>query len=172
MSGRVEVLQARDQQDCDDVRGLMRAFVAWHRERHVQDLALIDSYFDQAAFDAELAGLPGKYAPPIGSLLLARVNGAPAGCVALQDLGDGICEMKRMFVPQTFRGQGVGRALADGIIADARSAGYQTMRLDTSIRQNEAIRLYEHSGFRRVPAYYEVSAAMGAWLIFFERALS
>jgi GNAT superfamily N-acetyltransferase len=171
MAGRVDVAQAVSQAECDDVRGLMRAFVAWHRERHVQDLALIDSYFDQAAFDAELAGLPGKYAPPAGSLLLARVDGAPAGCVALQDLGDGACEMKRMFVPQMFRGMGVGRALANGIIADARAAGYRTMRLDTSIRQNEAIRLYERSGFRRVPAYYEVSGAMGEWLIFFERDL-
>lgn len=65
--------------DLDHVRGLMRAIIAWHRDRHQQDLALIDSYFDAAAFEEELATLPGKYAPPHGQLFFATVEGAPAG---------------------------------------------------------------------------------------------
>jgi len=137
--------------ELDDVRSLMRAFVAWHRARHVEDIALIDRYFDQRAFDEELAGLPGKYVRPHGRLLLAYVDGKPAGCVALRDLGDGNCEMKRMFVPETFRGRGVGRALAERIIAEGKEAGYRAMRLDTSRRQSEAMRLYERAGFRCIP---------------------
>jgi GNAT superfamily N-acetyltransferase len=167
----LRVVQAASVRELDGVRHLMRSFVGWHRERHVEDLALIDSYFDAGKFEAELAGLPGDYAPPRGSLRLALLDDEPAGCVALHDLGDGICEMKRMFVPTESRGRGVGTALVGHIVQDARSAGYRLMRLDTSFRQNEAIRLYEKAGFRRVPAYYPVSAAMADWLIFFERPL-
>ena len=127
--------------ELDDVRWLMRAFVAWHRNRHAEDIDLVERYFDQRAFDGELAGLPGKYARPHGRLLLAHVDGKPAGCVALRDLGDGLCEMKWMFVAETFRGRGVGRMLAERIIAEGREAGYRAMRLDTSRRQNEAMRL-------------------------------
>jgi GNAT superfamily N-acetyltransferase len=157
--------------ELDDVRALMRAFVAWHRARHVEDIDLIERYFDQRAFDEELDGLPGKYARPRGRLLLAYLDGQPAGCAALRDLGDGACEMKRMFVPQIFRGRGVGRALAARIIVEGKEAGYRTMRLDTSRRQSEAIRLYEHAGFRRIPPYYDLSGDVKDWLVFFELAL-
>lgn len=165
------VLQAKTEAQLSDVRALMRAFVAWHRERHVDDIALIDRYFDEDEFAAELASLPGKYAPPKGSLLIAYDNGKPAGCVALRDLGERVCEMKRMFVPVEFRGLGVGRALAGEIIADAKAAGYTAMRLDTSKRQNEAMRLYQSFGFTRIEPYYELPDDMGDWLVFFERRL-
>jgi putative acetyltransferase len=167
----VHVVQATSTPELDAVRSLMRSFVDWHRERHIEDIELIDSYFDAAQFDAELARLPGDYAPPAGSLRLAFLDGSPAGCVALHDLGDGICEMKRMFVPTRDRGRGVGGALVSHIVGDARAAGYRLMRLDTSHRQKEAIRLYEKAGFRRVPAYYPVSPRMAGWLVFFELPL-
>ena len=63
------IREAASSRELDDARSLMRAFVAWHRERHREDIALVDRYFDQRAFDAELAGLPGKYARPKGRLL-------------------------------------------------------------------------------------------------------
>ena len=157
--------------ELDDVRSLMRAFVAWHRARHVADIELIERYFDQRAFDEELAGLPGKYARPGGRVLLAYLDGKPAGCVALRDLGDGICEMKRMFVPEAFRGRGVGRALAERIIAEGKDAGYRAIRLDTSRRQSEAMRRYERAGFRRIPPYYDLTEDVKDWLVFFELAL-
>ncbi|HET6157266.1 MAG TPA: GNAT family N-acetyltransferase [Dongiaceae bacterium] len=165
------VSQATTSNQLNDIRLLMRAFLAWHRERHVEDLALIESYFDEEEWEHELADLPGKYAPPEGSLLIAYHDGRPAGCVALRDLGDGACEMKRMFVPTAFRGLGIGRALADRIIADARTAGYRLMRLDTSNRQGEAMRLYERSGFRRIAPYYPLTGDLKAWLVFFEMEL-
>lgn len=173
------ILPATSEAELDDVRLLMRAFVAWHRASHVEDRALIDRYFDAAAFERELAGLPGKYAPPKGRLLIAYHEGRPAGCVALRDLGgdlggdpgDGVCEMKRMFVPEFFRGRGIGRALADRVIDEARLAGYRRMRLDTSFRQQDAIRLYERSGFRSVAPYYPITDDLKGWLVFFERAL-
>ena len=170
-TGTKVVLQAKSETEINDVRFLMRSFVAWHRERHVEHIALIDRYFDKAEFEKELAGLPGKYAPPRGSLLIAYYAGMPAGCVALRDLGDGVCEMKRMFVPPEHRGIGIGRDLGERIIEDARASGYRLMRLDTSFRQAEAMRLYEHLGFRRIMSYYELDEDMRNFLVFFELSL-
>jgi len=167
----LSVQQAQSNAQLDDVRTLMRAFVAWHRERHADDIALIDRYFDAAEFERELAGLPGKYTPPEGGLLVAHFGKEPAGCVAMRDLGEGVAEMKRMFVPVSMRKRGAGKALAEQIIADARLAGYRWMRLDTSIHQSEAMQLYEKCGFRRIAPYYALPDDMKNWLVFFELAL-
>lgn len=105
-------------------------------------------------FDEELATLPGKYAPPAGELLLARVGGAVAGAVGLRSLGDGTCEMKRMYVRPEFRGSGAGRLLAERIVAIGRERGHRAMRLDTLARLEAARALYASLGFREIPAYY------------------
>ncbi|HEV2643863.1 MAG TPA: GNAT family N-acetyltransferase [Candidatus Elarobacter sp.] len=153
------------------MRDLMRAFIGWHRARHQQDLALIDSYFDAAAFEVELATLPGKYAPPRGQLFLATVDGAPAGCVALREIDATRCEMKRMFVYPEYHGRGVGRALGEAVLGAGQAAGYETMLLDTSFRQAEAQALYRRLGFREVAPYYELPEDLRDWLIFMERPL-
>jgi GNAT superfamily N-acetyltransferase len=167
----VQVLVPTTAEQLDSVRALMRAFIAWHRQRHEQDLALIDSYFDAAAFEAELAGLPGKYAPPRGQLLLATIGEQAAGCVALREIDSTRCEMKRMFVYPQWQGQGVGRALGEAVIGDARAMGYERMLLDTSIRQAEAQALYRRLGFRDVAPYYDLSEALRNWLVFMELPL-
>ena len=104
-------------------------------------------------FDTELADLPGDYAPPGGRLILADCDGRRAGCIALRPLGEGICEMKRMYVRPRYRGRGIGKKLAEMIIAEARSIGYGRMRLDTVPSMTEAITLYRNLGFRRVAPY-------------------
>jgi len=167
----IAVADAATPAQLDAVRMLMRAFVAWHRARHVDDLHLIDAYFDAAAFDAELAALPGVYAPPRGRLLLATLAGAPAGCVALKPVDAERCEMKRMFVYPHLQGQGVGRALGQRIVEHARACGYRVMRLDTSIRQAEAKGLYARLGFREIAPYYDVPPDVREWLVFMERVL-
>lgn len=167
----VEVFVPSSPEQLDQVRDLMRAFVAWHRERHVRDLRLIDGYFDADAFERELRTLPGKYAPPEGALLLACVDGEPAGCVALRRIDAQACEMKRMFLYPRFHGQGIGRALGELIIRIGKAAGYSVMRLDTSVRQTEAQALYERLGFRRIEPYYELSGALRDWLVFMELSL-
>lgn len=104
-------------------------------------------------FDAEIAGLPGDYAPPKGKLLLATVVGQPVGCIALRPFPvEGTCEMKRLYVRPTFRGGDLGRKLVNRLLDEARSLGYQSMRLDSYAPvMQAAVALYRKLGFREIP---------------------
>jgi putative acetyltransferase len=106
------------------------------------------------SFDKELANLPGDYAPPDGRLLLAEYQGKLAGCVALHKLEPGICEMKRLYLRPQFRGKGLGLALANRILAEARQIGYERIRLDTvEPVMKDAVAMYRRLGFREIAPY-------------------
>lgn len=109
-------------------------------------------------FEEELAGLPGEYAAPRGALLLARVDGALAGCCALRPLDSAdypnAAEMKRLYVRKAFRGFGLGRQLAEAVLDVARQAGYDCVLLDTLDDMEAARALYEDLGFEDIPPYY------------------
>jgi GNAT superfamily N-acetyltransferase len=128
--------------------------------------SLFQAYADSLGFDLgfqgfaeERAGLPGEYAPPRGRLLLAYARmgeggrAQPAGCVALRPLEAEIGEMKRMYIPPTFRGRGLGRLLAERLLNEARQSGYRRLRLDTIDFMKEALGLYRSLGFREIPPY-------------------
>jgi putative acetyltransferase len=104
-------------------------------------------------FSAEVANLPGEYAPPAGRLFICLVDGSVAGCVALRRIDEQKCEMKRLYVRPGFRGQHLGRLLAERVILEARTIGYLAMRLDTLPAMTEAIALYQSLGFRPTEAY-------------------
>lgn len=112
-------------------------------------------------FEAEMAAMPGKYAPPDGDLLLARnAHGTALGCVGLRRFGrEGDCEMKRLYVAPEGRGLGLGKALAEALIAAARTRGYRAVLLDTLADMTAAQALYRSLGFETVPAYYETPIA-------------
>ncbi|MGQ9369652.1 GNAT family N-acetyltransferase [Azospirillum sp. ST 5-10] len=119
-------------------------------------------------FEEELAGLPGRYAPPGGALLLARAGEAVAGGVGLRPLGDGVCEMKRLYVRPDFRGTGAGRRLAEAVVAEGQRLGYRAMRLDTLTSMGAANALYRRLGFVEIAPYYD-NPLPGA--VYYERKL-
>lgn len=136
--------RASTEKDLDAARRLFRAYA----ER-------LDFDLDFQDFEAELEALPEPYAPPHGAILLAEVDGEAVGVVAVQPLDDeGACEMKRLYVDPDVRRQGLGRALALGIIEAAQDLGYDVMRLDTVASMTAARNLYRSLGFEERSAYY------------------
>ena len=100
-------------------------------------------------FEHEVATLDTYYE----LMLVARIEGDVAGCVALRRIDDEVCEMKRLYVRPRFRGRDLGRALAEAIIGEARTRGYARMRLDTLPSMTSAMTLYESLGFRDIAPY-------------------
>jgi putative acetyltransferase len=140
----MEIIQPSAQEEIAEARALFEEYAAWLK---------VDLCFQ--GFAAELAGLPGVYAPPGGRLLLAvEAGGQAAGCVALKPLEQGACEMKRLFVRPAYRRQGIGRTLAERVIEEAKTIGYEVVKLDTLPSIRIATKLYESLGFVRCEAYY------------------
>jgi ribosomal protein S18 acetylase RimI-like enzyme len=112
-------------------------------------------------FAAELAGMPGQYAPPAGELLLSRDGAGEAlGCVGLRPIQPaGRCEMKRLYVVPRGRGLGLGAALIEAVIAAAIRIGYREIRLDTLPTMAAAIALYRAAGFSPIAPYYDTPVA-------------
>jgi GNAT superfamily N-acetyltransferase len=139
----------------------MVALIQAHGEEHIGQVRKLFKEYSASLgvdlcfqnFDLELATLPGHYAPPMGSLLMAVEEGFAAGCAALTPIDKEICEMKRLYVRPKFRGRGVGKALVSAILSEAREIGYKKMRLDTLPEMKEAIALYQAFGFHPIPAY-------------------
>lgn len=106
-------------------------------------------------FESELAGLPGKYAPPEGRLYLAFESEQAAGCAGLRKIEESVCELKRLYVRPLYRGQGIGRLLTVQAVNDACKIGYTRMRLDTLPSMGRAQDLYRDLGFKPIPPYTE-----------------
>jgi putative acetyltransferase len=105
-------------------------------------------------FDREVQSLPGEYAPPAGSLLLAIAGDEAAGCVAIRPLAEKFCEMKRLYVRPAWRSTGLGKRLVEAALDDARRAGHEYVRLDTLPTMISARHLYASLGFRPIAPYY------------------
>jgi len=154
----VEIYTARFPEHLGVVRAIFREYA--------ESLSIDLSFQD---FESELADLPGKFAPPRGRVLLAQSNGQVVGCVAMRPLDGTICEMKRLYIRPSGRGQQVGKQLATLICRIAKEAGYIRIRLDTLPSMQAAQQLYASLGFKPIPAYV-FNPIAGA--IFMERDLS
>ena len=140
----MKLLQVESDEEVEEARRLFEAYAEW-----------LGFSLCFQNFDKELAELPGDYAPPGGRLLLAIANEQVAGCVALRKIGEGIGEMKRLYVRPEFRGKGLGRKLTETIIKAARESGYQRLRLDTLPgKMDQAIAMYRSLGFKDIERYY------------------
>ena len=157
-SGKVQPVRGPGK-DLDDVKRLF--------EEYARALDF-DLGFPIEGFQDEIRALPGVYAPPRGRLLLARVSGQPAGCIAVRDLGQGIGEVKRLFVRPDFRHAGLGRVLTEAALEAASDLGCNQLRLDTLPPMREAIGLYRSLGFLERGPFGDPPTP-GA--IFFEREL-
>ena len=154
----VEIYTARFPEHLGVVRAIFREYA---------ESLLIDLSFQD--FESELADLPGKFAPPRGRVLLAQSNGQVVGCVAMRPLDGTICEMKRLYIRPSGRGQQIGKQVATLICRIAKEAGYIRIRLDTLPSMQAAQQLYASLGFKPIPAYV-FNPIAGA--IFMERDLS
>ena len=153
----IEIEKISSEQDLEDVKQLFREYVEF-----------LQVNLDFQDFENELAKLPAKYAEPEGSIFLAKVNGQPAGCIALWKLEDGVCEMKRLFVKSEFQGLGLGKMLANRLMEEAKNKGYLTMKLDTLKRLESANYLYASLGFGETQAY---NFNPEPDIVYFEKAL-
>jgi ribosomal protein S18 acetylase RimI-like enzyme len=158
MSARsVRIVVADDPVSLERVRHLLRAYSD-------EFASLIGESLSLQGFEAELASLPGRYAPPSGCLLLALDGDRACGCVALRDLGSGTCEMKRLYVAPNSRRAGVGRLLVAAILKHAAAAGYRRMVLDTLFEMTEAVALYRSFGFSDTDRYWDNPVAHTVYL--------
>ena len=105
-------------------------------------------------FEQELADLKKLYAPPSGCILIAIEGETLAGTVALKKIGEGVCEMKRLYVRPDFQKRGLGKELVQLLITKAKEKNYTLMRLDTLDKLQPAIMLYKSLGFVETTAYY------------------
>ncbi len=156
-AARIRIAPATGSRDVSLARRLLKEYAA---------SLSIDLCFQ--GFDAELAGLPGDYAPPDGRLWIARVGGRPAGCVALRRFDRGRCEMKRLYLRPAYRGRGLGRRLVATTLATGRRLGYRRMVLDTLPSMMAALAVYDRFGFRRIRPY-RFNPVPGA--VYLERSL-
>ena len=140
----MRIIQAETSADLQHVRELFAEYVEWLE---------INLCFQN--YEKELAELPGDYAPPTGRLLIAYEDKEVAGCIALRNLGDGVCEMKRLYVRPAFRGERLGWKLVELVLEEARTIGYERIRLDTLPgKMDRAIAMYRTLGFKDIDPYY------------------
>ena len=161
----IQIVEVQTASELEQVKDLFRAYFQFLAHDHGLDI----SY---QGIEEELADLPGKFAPPDGRLIMAVIPEQAIGCAALRRIDPKVCELKRMFVLPQFRGQGAGKALALRLIEDAKTIGYECMRLDTGNFLTAAVKLYESLGFQRIEPYNEIPEDLRKIAIFMELRLN
>lgn len=163
---------AQTEGDYEAFGALVSEYVEWCRVRYRHDPWFVDRVFGHQDLEHELLGLARTYGPPNGRTLLASRDGLVCGGGAYRRLPDGSSEMKRLYVSDRFKGQGIGRALGEALIESARAEGYPVMRLDTANLLTEAITMYHKMGFRECAPHRCYPSELLPYLVFMELPLS
>lgn len=143
------ISKAQTTADIDAARRLFAEYATWLNQDHGISLEF-------QGIDAELAGLPGKYAPPLGQIYLARNSDTQAlGCGAFRPFEEKTCEIKRLYVSPAGRGHGLGQRIVMEVLKGAKQAGYNRAVLDTASFMDQAQSLYASFGFKDIPKYYD-----------------
>jgi putative acetyltransferase len=154
--------------EIQDVRQLLQEYTAW-AFTIAEDSVQAPTF---QGLEQELESLPGIYAPPIGSLLLARQDRQPAGCVALKGRDATTGELKRLYVRPAFRGQKIGRQLVAVLVEKARKIGYQRLILDSHISMKAAHAIYQAAGFHKVDTPRDFLESLKPIVVFMEMSLN
>ena len=162
----LQIVEAKDRRQLEQVAALMRDYFLWLRRRYVAQTPVLDSLYDERKRQRELADLPGHYQ----TIMLAVVDGVPAGCVMLRRIDDQACEMKRLFVRPAFQNQRIAHSLICKLATTADALGYRAIRLETGPLQFEAQGLYASLGFKRIAPYYAAAGWLKDNMLFFEGA--
>lgn len=164
----ISIQRAETPDDIDAVRVLIRDFSRWA----MTEIAETDNPGVFAELETELAGLPGRYGPPSGCLVLARLDREPAGCVAFYAHDDSTIEVKRMFVLPRARGHGIGGRMMAVLLAQARAAGFRRALLSSHHTMHAAHASYRRSGFVDVPLSADFPSAVAGIDVCMEMALN
>lgn len=166
----LKIYQAESEQDRDQVRELFWEYLVWANAGLNEAFGInldIEQMHEESIRDLQ------QFDPPHGRLLLANLDGRIVGVAAMHQMRESMGEIKRMYVRSEFRGQGIGRALLEGLVAEARASGYSRLRLDSARFMHAAHNLYRSAGFREIDPYpeSEIPAQFQAHWVFMERDL-
>ncbi len=167
---KISIVEAVDPNEIAAVVHLLRDYQLWMRRRYQSRSDIVDAYFDDQEWQSELTDLSGHYGAPFGGIVLALVDGVPAGCVMLRGIGTRVSEMKRLFVLPAFAGQGLGKQLIARIMALSCERGYTSMHFEAGALQSEAEALYRSMGFAETSPYYACADVIRRTGRFYEAA--
>ena len=144
--------QVETEEDRAHVQDLFLEYLRWANQGLNEEFGI--DFDIEAMVERDMAGLE-IFMPPDGRLLLAMEGARAAGLACMKRIREDMGEIKRMYVRPEFRGQGMGRALVDTLIAEARKIGYPALRLDSTRFMAAAHALYHAAGFREIEPYPE-----------------
>jgi GNAT superfamily N-acetyltransferase len=128
---------------------------SWAKKITQDYLAWLNEDLFYQGIEKEFEIFHEMYNQPRGCFIIAMMDGKVAGGVGTRFLENGICEMKRLFVYDKFRGHQLGKKLCHQVLEISKGLGYQKMRLDTIPKLNNAMHLYRDLGFYEIPTYYD-----------------
>ncbi len=166
------IREASGERDYMAVAQLISDYVAWLGLRYQEDTWIIAEVLDRQSLSSELDILATMYGPPHGRAFVAVHGSEIRACGAFRRIDSKTCEMKRVFVPERFRGNGLGRRLCSALIASAREDGYRSMKLDTGNLMQEAIAMYRSLGFRECAPYIDYPEKLLPYFMFMELRLA